>query len=76
MTAAGTTYQDVPVYPGEPLTFSGVIITDNVSGGNGAYYKIDYYDAANSLIAGSTVQTGYIAGTRDSTRFASIAPLR
>lgn len=56
-TGSGTYsfYQDVPVRGGEPLTFSGMTKTNNVSG-NGAYYKIDYYDSANNLIPGSSIQ--------------------
>lgn len=69
---AGTIYQDVPVYPGEPLTFSGMVRTDSVTG-NGAYYKVDYYNAANSLISGATVQTGYVTGTQDFTRLTGLA---
>ncbi len=47
MSVAGTVYQDVPTYGGEPLTFSGMV---NTSGLNGkAYYKIDYYNASNNL---------------------------
>ncbi|MEL7568269.1 MAG: RHS repeat-associated core domain-containing protein, partial [Dehalobacterium sp.] len=72
MEAAGTTYQDVPVHGGEPLTFSGMVKTSNVTG-TGAYCKIDYYNASNNLISGSTVQTGYVTGTQDFTRLTSLA---
>ncbi|ATW27221.1 RHS repeat-associated core domain-containing protein [Candidatus Formimonas warabiya] len=70
--AAGTIYQNVPVYGGEPLTFSGMVKTSNVTG-NGACYKIDYYDSGNNLITGSTVQTGYVTGTQDFTMLTSLA---
>ncbi|WP_042315195.1 RHS repeat-associated core domain-containing protein [Desulfofarcimen acetoxidans] len=72
MTAAGTTYQDVPTYAGEPLTLSGMINTSGISG-SGACYRIDYYDASNNLISGASVQTGYISGTQGWTRMASMA---
>ncbi len=67
-----TFYQDVPVYGGEPLTFSGMVKTDGVNG-NGAYYKIDYYNASNNLLTGTTVQTGYVTGTQDWTRLTTAA---
>ncbi|ACV61106.1 YD repeat protein [Desulfofarcimen acetoxidans DSM 771] len=72
MTAAGTTYQDVPTYAGEPLTLSGMINTSGVSG-SGACYRIDYYDASNNLISGTSVQTACISGTQGWTRMASMA---
>ncbi len=76
MQAAGITYQDVPTYGGEPLTFSGMIKTSGLSG-TGAYYKIDYYNASgdnsNNLISGASVQTSYATGTQDWTRLSMIA---
>jgi RHS repeat-associated protein len=65
-------FQDVPVYSGEPLTFSGMAKTDNVTG-TGVYYKIDYYNQSNQLIQGATVQTGYLIGTQDFARLSCLA---
>jgi len=67
-----TLHQDVPVYGGEPLTLSGMVKTDNVSG-NGAYYKVEYLDSGMQLIPGTTVETGRITGTRDFTRLTCLA---
>jgi RHS repeat-associated protein len=72
MTAAGTIYQDAPTHGGEALTFSGMANTSGVSG-NGAYYRVDYYDAAGSLIPGASAQTVQITGTQDWTRLAVMA---
>ncbi|MGD0855669.1 MAG: RHS repeat-associated core domain-containing protein [Dehalococcoidia bacterium] len=73
MQSAGTVYQDVPVHGNEPLTFSGMVRTSGVSGGNGVYCKIDYYNASNNLISGASVQTGYVTGTQGWTRLSAIA---
>lgn len=72
MTAAGTTYQDVPTHSGEKLTLSGMVKTSGVSG-SGACYRVDYYDASNNLISGASVQTGYITGTQGWTRLSDMA---
>jgi hypothetical protein len=62
-------YQDVPVYPGEPLTFSGMVKTSNVAGGNGAYFKVEFYHnetpPASPTLIGDPIQTGYVLGTQD-----------
>ena len=71
-SSTSTIYQEMPTYGGEPLTFSGMVKTNNVTG-NGAYYRIDYYDASNQLISGATVQTGNVAGTQDFTRLSGLA---
>ncbi len=73
LQAPGTVYQDVPTHGGEPLTFSGMVSASGVSGGSGAYCKIDYYNASNSLISGASVQTGYVTGTQGWTRLSAIA---
>lgn len=54
-----TLYQDVPVYGGEPMTFSGIARTN----GPTVYFKIDYQDASKNIIPGATVQTSSITGT-------------
>ena len=64
-------YQDVSVYGGEPLTFSGMVKTNSVIGN--AYFRIDYYDASNNLISNASVETGYVSGTQDWTRLTTIA---
>ena len=69
---SATLYQDVPTYGGEPLTLSGMAKTNGVTG-NGAYLRVDYYDASNQLISGATVQTGSVNGTQDFTRLSGLA---
>lgn len=67
-----TIYQDVPVNSGEPLSFAGMVKTNDVAG-TGVYYIIDYYDQSNDLIQGATVQTGYLKGTQDFAQLSCIA---
>jgi len=75
LTASGTAtlYQDVPVYPGEMLTLSGMVKVSNVEAGDGAYYKIDYYDNSPTPQLISTFQTGYLTGSNDWTRLVCLA---
>lgn len=64
--------QGVNVYGGEPLTFSGMVKTENVNG-TGAYFIIEYYNSLSQLITGATVQTGFTTGTQDYTRLTCVA---
>ena len=75
LTTSGTAtlYQDVPVYPGEMLTLSGMVKVSNVEAGDGAYYKIDYYDNSPTPQLISTFQTGYLTGSNDWTRLVCLA---
>jgi len=45
--------------------------TSNVAAGNGAYYKIDYYNNSSQLIG--SIQTGYLTGTHGWTRLSCLA---
>ncbi|MHB1418241.1 MAG: RCC1 domain-containing protein [Bacillota bacterium] len=71
-TATGYVYQDVPVYSGEPLTFSGNVKTNNVTG-NGANFKIEYFNSTGQSLSPVPIQTGYVTGTQDFTRLSSLA---
>jgi len=61
-------YQYVPTYAGETLTISALVKTNNVSGGDGAYISIGYFNNGEGI--GGGVQTVPIQGTKDFTRIA------
>ena len=60
-----TIYQNVPVYPLEPLTFSGMARTNNVAG-TGAYFQVDFYNQSGQLIQQDPpARTGSLTGTQE-----------
>ena len=50
-----------------------MVKVSNVEAGDGAYYKIDYYDNSPTPQLISTFQTGYLTGSNDWTRLVCLA---
>lgn len=80
-SSTSTIYQNIPVYGGEPLTFSGMVKVSNVNG-TGAYFKLEYYNASNVIIphgldpdnpTSTVLQTSFVTGNKDFTRLSSLA---
>jgi hypothetical protein len=60
-------YQDVPVYGGEALTLSGMVLgnfgDDSASlVKDRAFLRLEYYEASNQIIPNTTVETAHATG--------------
>lgn len=53
-------YQDVPVYGGESLTFSGMVYNYSLIEGARTYFKLEFLTQAKESIPGAEIRTGYI----------------
>ncbi|PEC50950.1 hypothetical protein COJ46_01685 [Bacillus sp. AFS077874] len=58
---------DIPVKPGEPLTLSGFVKTNNLTG-SGARIEVNYFDSTGAYLDYAT--TNFQKGTQDFTRYA------